>query len=506
MNAPEDVTNSSPGDVRQMFEIRNADGELLPPERLPGRRALAGEENPQELVRYVWRSTGEERWSMVKASAVKDANGAPILAISVMEDLTEHMRSEAAQRFLSTASKALGESLDYEKTLAAVADAAVPSLGDWCLVEILDKHNELTLVALAHSDGENPTAAEAIRELYESRMEAEVGPANVIRTGEAEFYPEITPELLDRATDNPVRRQLVESLGIRSGIAAPITGRGRTIGVFTLISASSRRLYTETDLATALELGRRAGSAIENARLHTDRTRMLRTMQRSLIPPRLPEMPGVDLAAHFRPAEIDPEVGGDFYDVFQMPDGSWALVIGDVCGKGPDAAAVTALARYTIRTAAMRDTEPEGILSTLNGALIEQAEDDRFCTVAFAKLHPGNGSCGLEIVSAGHPLPVKITGDVSQALGTPGTLLGVVPTPDLPRVEAHLDPGDLLMLYTDGLSAGLHPDDTEYAVEITTGLRPKSAQDAVDRIDAAAAQSREGPRRDDIAIVVASKH
>jgi sigma-B regulation protein RsbU (phosphoserine phosphatase) len=201
---------------------------------------------------------------------------------------------------------------------------------------------------------------------------------------------------------------------------------------------------------------------------------------------------------------VDVDVSGDFYDAFALPDGSIALVIGDVCGKGPEAAAITALARYTIRTVAMNSSEPEEILRMLNRALLDQVSDDRFCTVAIARLRQ-NGGTGraVDLVSGGHPLPVLIGGSEPRAVGEPGTLLGVVPDPALPVHTVELDGGEALVLYTDGLAAGSTTDDVGFALSVMRDVEVGTAQETIEAIEQAAISGQAAPRRDDVAIVVA---
>jgi serine phosphatase RsbU (regulator of sigma subunit) len=196
-------------------------------------------------------------------------------------------------------------------------------------------------------------------------------------------------------------------------------------------------------------------------------------------------------------------VGGDFYDAFTLPDGSSALVMGDVCGKGPEAAALTALSRYTIRAAAMDETDPQVILNRLNDALIDQVTDGRFVTLAFARVSNTPEGLALETISAGHPLPLITRGGVARAIGAPGTLLGVVPDPDLPVTRSILNSDESLVLYTDGLSAGQTTDDTSYALALLDGLSLNGSGDSAQVINLAAIAKQSEPNRDDVAILVA---
>src|SRR3954452_6363438 len=160
--------------------------------------------------------------------------------------------------------------------------------------------------------------------------------------------------------------QEITAIGMRSSIVVPMTTRGRTIGALTFVNGASGRRFDEQDVELAQELGRRCATAVDNARLYTERSYIARTLQESLLPVELPDIPGVEAAARFRPTGEGNEVGGDFYDMFETGNRGWTVVMGDVCGKGPDAAAVTVPARYTLCAAAMPVRRPSRSLALLN--------------------------------------------------------------------------------------------------------------------------------------------
>ncbi len=482
--------------------LRDEEGQPFDQNELPSRRALRGEVNPTASLRWVLNSTGEEIWAFVRSRAVLDADGVPTLAITVLENQTDRRREELAQGFLSDASKQLGESLDFNSALRTVARAAVPAMADWCTIELVSPSGSLETVAVAHAEPRMEEDLWEFREKFPPR-DPDHGPARVLKTGDSELFGEFEPDAIkDYYGDSEMSRAL-ERLAPRSTMITPIVSRGRTIGTISMSLTRAGTQFTDFDVETAEELGRRAGIALDNARLHTERMRMLESLQKSLIPARLPELPGLDLSAQFRPAEVEAEVGGDFYDAFELPDGSAALVMGDVCGKGPEAAALTALARYTIRATAMDQSDPQAILAHLNAALIEQVTDGRFCTLAFVKIADAPDGQVAEVVSAGHPLPIMLAPDGPRAIGEPGTLLGVVPDPDLPVARVPLAAGSSLVLYTDGLSAGQTTDDTAYALELIAGLSINGNRDIAGLIDRQALRLQSAPNRDDTAILAA---
>jgi serine phosphatase RsbU (regulator of sigma subunit) len=254
-----------------------------------------------------------------------------------------------------------------------------------------------------------------------------------------------------------------------------------------MVWAESGRRYDESDLELAEELGRRAAVAIDNARLFRERSHVARTLQQSLLPPELPQVPGVELGANYHAAE-EMEVGGDFYDVFDTGDGGWGVVMGDVCGRGADAAALTALARYTVRAAAMQDRRPSTILRTLNEAIVRQRPDYSFATVAYLRLRPDGDGVRVTVATGGHPLPLLLRrdGTVEEA-GSPGTLLGVFEDPELTDVVVQMSPGDAILLYTDGVteSRGDGPIYGEERLkELLATCAGAGAQQIADRIEA----------------------
>jgi serine phosphatase RsbU (regulator of sigma subunit) len=327
----------------------------------------------------------------------------------------------------------------------------------------------------------------------------------VIRTGQAELYPEIPDEMLrDGAQSEEHYRALVE-FGMRSAIIVPLITRGRTIGALTFVSGNSGRRFDEQDVELAQELARRCATAIDNARLYTERSYIARTLQESLLPIELPDIPGVEAAARFRPTGEGNEVGGDFYDMFETGTRGWAVVMGDVCGKGPDAAAVTALARYTLRAAAMRERLPSRSLAVLNEALLRQRDDRRFCTVAYAYIEKLDRGARVGVACGGHPLPLLLREDGRvEAVGEPGTLLGVVPDPDLEDRAVTLEPGDSLIFYTDGVieSRGDSHIDERRLAELIGTCAGAGADAIAAKVEEAAVLSQGGNPRDDIAVLV----
>ena len=397
--------------IMARWELLTPDGEPLPVATLPGRRALMGEEPDAELVKFIDRESGEVRWSRIKAKPARDADGSVRLAINVIEDVTELKQVEQSQRFLAEASRVLADSLEYESTLAAIARLAVPGVADWCAVDLGgDAPGDLDRVAVAHVDPAKVTLAEEIAERYPADPRADRGVHHVLRTGESELWPDIPDALIVEAAKDDEHLRLIRELGMVSAMVVPMRVRERVLGVISFVSAESGRRFTDADLRLAEELALRAAAAVENARLYRARTKIAQTLQASLLPPLLPEVAGVEAGALYRAAGEEHEVGGDFYDLFATTENHWFAVIGDVCGKGAEAAAVTALARYTIRAAAAQRSSPAAILRWVNEAMLREGTT-RFCTIAVAHLDRSAATTRLTVAVGGHPTPILLRAD-----------------------------------------------------------------------------------------------
>ncbi|MEA2244750.1 MAG: hypothetical protein QOD24_4306 [Solirubrobacteraceae bacterium] len=489
---------TAPMQLLERFTNFNEDGTPLSVEQLPGRHVLQGREARPLVVRAINRQTGEERWRLTKSTPVLGPDGQVRLAVNVIEDITDSKRAEFSQRLLADASAVLASSLDYTSTLQRVADLAVPALADWCSVSV-PRGDVLEQVAVAHSDPGMVELAREYAQRWPQRIDAPDGAAAVMRSGEPQLISEITDELFDLAPLEDEQRAELRKLGLYSVIVVPLGSAERTLGVLSLVSAESHRRFSEADLALAQELGRRAGTALENARLYTQLEQVATTLQRSLLPPALPSPPGWRFHSLYMPAGGESEVGGDFYDVFPTAAG-WMALMGDVVGRGPAAAALTAMARYTLRTAGSLVGTPTMGLARLNENLRERGEM-ALCTVAIALLRDDSNQASL--VCAGHPLPYLVRGGEVRAVGRTGPLLGAFEHGHWLAAGVDLEPGDVLVLYTDGVLDAKGPGDRfgeERLEHALTGAT--SAEDAVERIRAAL-ESFAGPEQDDDTAVLA---
>jgi PAS domain S-box-containing protein len=418
---------------------------------------------------------------------------------------TQAEEAATRARFLAEASVILDQSLDYEDTLATVSRLVVPWLADWCVVELVEADGSLRRVNVAHVDPAKVELAAEWSRRYPTDPSSPSGTYAVARTGTSQIVPEISNEMLTAAARDEDHLSIIRSLGMRSAMIVPMIARGRTLGVITFIAAETGRRYGDDDLLLAEELARRAATSIDNARLYEERSYIARTLQQSLLPPHLPEIVGIELAAHYRPVGEGNDVGGDFYDIFDLYGDSWAVVIGDVCGKGANAAALTALVRYTVRAIATPDKPPSEILRLVNDAILRQRSDNRFSTVVYARVRRTGSGARVELTSGGHPLPLLVRSDGEvEVLGEPGTLLGVVPDPTLHDVAVDLAPGDTLVLYTDGVTEAGAPHNLltpEQLAQLAARCRGDGAAEIVACLESAAVEASSGAPHDDIAIV-----
>jgi GAF domain-containing protein/anti-sigma regulatory factor (Ser/Thr protein kinase) len=292
-------------------------------------------------------------------------------------------------------------------------------------------------------------------------------------------------------------------LPVRSYLAVPvIASTGDVLGGL-FFGHPEPGMFSDEDERMVGGIAAQSAIAIENARLYQERTRTAQTLQRALLPPSLPEPEGLLFAAGYRAAGAGNEVGGDFYDVFEQSDGSFAVVVGDVCGKGPQAAAVTALARYTLRAHAVAALRPSYLLARLNDALLRQHAPG-FVTAVLARVELTPEGARMEVTSAGHPAPVLARAAAAAPLGEIGTPLGIASDPDLPETAVDLLPGDVVAFYTDGVTEAAAPrvllDESDLA-DLVAARAASGPAAVVEALEQTAVRIADGQPRDDIAVL-----
>ncbi|SDO73558.1 SpoIIE family protein phosphatase [Actinacidiphila guanduensis] len=365
--------------------------------------------------------------------------------------------------FLVEASDLLAGTLERDQTLALMAQMTVPTLASWCAVYTIAEQSEPELAFVLHEDEDR---IDGIKALLQQVRPPEPDPTPGARIWTAPA---------DAAHSSALRASL-RSLGVGSGsgsrpasgpgialataaavggetVVLPLVARNRVIGMLTLGKATDERFRQEI-LELAEDLSRRAALALDNARLYSERTAISQALQRSLLPPELPHVPGVEVEVVYRAAGEGNEVGGDFYDLFPIREGCWGFAIGDVCGTGPEAAAVTGLARHALRLLGREGFGGPSVLELLNAAILDEGARSRFLTLLYGELWPKeDGSAELRMVCAGHPLPLRLRPDGSvEPAADPQPLLGVMDDLELYEQSVTLDPGDVLLCVTDGVT------------------------------------------------------
>ncbi|RAJ38382.1 serine phosphatase RsbU (regulator of sigma subunit) [Kitasatospora sp. SolWspMP-SS2h] len=377
-------------------------------------------------------------------------------ALAIERHQVEQGRSAAEARekaarddlaFLLRASTALSADLDHTEVLKRLATLCVPDLAPLSAVDVLET-GRLRRVATAAPD-------EPARRLLASHGQDDPtdGPA---------------ARVLDSGLSEVARRPPTEAgpwaeLDVTAYLCVPLTDGGRLFGTLTLLSTGGRTFDGRT-VVLAEELARRAASAARNALQYAQRAALARDLQAGLLLPDLPDLPGAEVATHYHPAGEGLEVGGDFYDVFPLEGDRWAFMLGDVSGRGARAAATTALVRNTARAVAPLLADPEAVVQAVNRALTawHNQNGTGFVTLVYGHFVPTATGLDIELIRAGHTLPLHLTAEDTRPVHSEGLLLGIMPRPRLETRRLHLDPGQSLVLYTDGITEARDGDGEQF--------------------------------------------
>jgi serine phosphatase RsbU (regulator of sigma subunit) len=403
--------------------------------------------------------------------------------------------------FLAKVSQELASSLDYQSTLRNVARLAVPTLADFCVVQIL-VDGRLRAVALEHVNPAKIAVAQEMEQRFPAMQDFPAGPAAVARTGVSERVERITDADLALLARNDEHLQMVRQIGPRSALFVPLTIHGRVLGALSLISAESGREYTKRDLEVAEDVGRRAALAIDNAHLHSETREVAIRLQRAVLPEALPNLPGWELAAMCHPAGRT-EVGGDFYDAVALEDGRLAIVVGDVMGRGVGAAAAMAQMRSAIRAYIAIDPEPDQVMANLDRLLARDAVA-RLVTLIYLVADPDTDS--VTLVHAGHlpPLLVDPTGGVQLLSLPPSIPLGAGPD-ERRSITVPLSPGAGVLAFTDGLVERRAEDIDAGLARLAKFAATIPAGELARRLPELVAAMRDDERQDDVTVLVAQR-
>ena len=418
------------------------------------------------------------------------------LSVVIRDDRSHahQLRSRGSLALLAEASEMFAGTLDVQLALTLAAQLVVPRFAAWSTVLTSYEHAP-RLVAVAHGD-------ERRLEDLQKAMSGPEGLALAVR---------LIGELVDQRPQLLSGDELPELMGEdRRGdvLAVPLVARHRLLGL--LLVGRSSGSYGSDDVGLLTDLARRAALAVDNARLYEERTAIAQALQASLLPSTLPVAIGVEFGARYAAAGEGNEVGGDFYDVFGMADGGWGMTIGDVCGKGAEAAAITGMARNVLRLLTQDGFSPPAALRRLNDVILELGERGRFCTTTLGTVHGRHDDVVVRLSSAGHPPPVLLRRDGSaEFIGRSGTVLGVVESVDVEDDTVVLTPGDALVFYTDGVTerrsgSQMYGDDRLLAC--LQKAKGHSADALAGSVEADVRAFGAGPTRDDLAVLVVRCH
>ncbi len=546
----EELYGFAPGSFDGTYE---AYASRLHPEDRPAVEAVLAELLRQRSPSYhvehrTVLPTGEVRWFASTGQLSLDEDGEPRELIGVAMDVTDRRRAElerelareaegrarseadASRRrmqllarssrrrmqMLARASSLLDAPLDLDATLQQVGELAIREIADWCTVDVLVE-GRVHRVAVAHRDPTMIALAHALQARYPTDPQNPML-SEMLRTLEPVLVPEITEDMLRGAARDDEHLSMLRSLNLTSYLAVPLVAGTQGVGTMLLASSHGRTLDQE-DVDLAVELGRRAGAAVDKTRLYEELSHTATTLQASLLPPALPSIPGLGLSAHYSSGTEGIDIGGDYYDVFRTSTSRWWVVLGDVCGKGPGAAALAAAVRYSLRALAPDTDDPAELVRRLNDLLLAGSWGERFTTLVIVtfSVDPGDGDAepsaplGLALVSGGHPPPLLRRGDGTvEAVIGPGTLVGVLPEVDVKVVELELFHGDTLLLYTDGATEARDSAGEQIGqgalVEILAGSGgPDHVGTVAEEIARALARRATGGFNDDLALLALTR-
>jgi PAS domain S-box-containing protein len=486
-------------DLRGSFDLYDESGSPLAVGAFPAMRALEGEQTKPEIVRAISHESGEEFWLRARSRTVPGPASQPLWAVTALEDVSDLKRAELEHGLLGRTGELLASSIDYREMLERIAKLAIPELADWCSVNVPGPGGVLEQVALAHPDPERAAAVARLLDDAPLNVHDQSAPAQVLRSGEPLVVDDITPYMESFARDEEHLGRM-KQLEMGSMMVLPMRVGGEVIGTLNFVNDRDRRPFDSFDVRLGRRIAERATIALENARLATERSEIAETLQHGLLPPPIPSIPGWSVAALYRPAGAENEVGGDFYEVFPFPSG-WMVAVGDVTGRGARAAAVTSMARHTLRTATGLTGDPVVALAALNRALLARP-DMALCSVVLIALPSNPGTDTVEMAAAGHPAPMLLRAAGVEETACEGPVLGAFADAAWKPVTAEIRPGELLIAYTDGVTeanSGTERFGEERLREQLARIPTPAA--AVSRVERALERFTSGDLDDDAAVV-----
>ena len=485
------------------------------------RDALASREH-RTVTLLNYRKDGTAFWNELSLSPVFDATGELTHYVGIQSDVTtrvaveqereRHLAAERAARsaaeraqrrlaLLAEATSMLAATLDVDESLDRLTSLAVPMMADFCTVHLLTPDGKVQRVAARHRDESKQPLLRRLEELQPAGLADGSHTSQVLRGGPAERV-EIDEDVLVAGITDERLREVYRELSPRCALVVPLRAHSQVLGVLALFTDGSGRTYDDEDLVTAADLARRAALTVDNARLYQREHEVAEQLQRSLLP-QLPTIPGLDRWARYLPGSTAAQVGGDWYDVFRLPDGPVGIAIGDVMGHDLAAAASMGQLRSVLQSYAWQGSEPDVVLDRLD-QLVQGLDMAQLATCAYGRLElPSDGRPGrLRLANAGHLPPALRAPDGSVRLVAtdPSLLVGAALGTDRATIEEPVEPGTVLVLYTDGLveHRGRELDEGLRALQEALRSAPDDAQGISEHLLAELA----GDLEDDVALLV----
>ncbi|MGB8651022.1 MAG: SpoIIE family protein phosphatase, partial [Mycobacteriales bacterium] len=499
-------------------------------------RFLQGPETDQETVRALakalqdevhvvvtllnYRKDGTAFWNELSVSPVYDGHGTLTHFVGIQADVTSrvlaeqeraaHLSAERSARrdaeraqrrlaLLAEATTMLAATLDVDAALDRLSHLVVPALGDFCTIHLLDEQSALRQVTSRHVDASKQDLLAVVEERQPGSLTDAAATASVLRGEGPVLIERLGDDYFDDKVTDPELRQAYRALGIESAMVVPLTARRQVLGALGLFSSGSGRAFDDNDLATAADLARRAALAVDNARLYQREHEVAEALQRSMLPV-LPEVPGIDRAARYLPSHTAGQVGGDWYDLLQLPDGHVGIAVGDVMGHDLAAAAAMGQLRSVLRSYAWQGGTPAQVLDHMD-QLVQGLGMAQLATSIYARLDPASGR--LTYANAGHLPPALRTPDGEVVFLREGqsVLVGAIPDADRCEASVTLESGSVLVLYTDGLVEDRERDLDDGLALLAESLA--AAPDDADGIcDAVTTDLSTATRADDVALLV----
>ena len=482
------------------------------------------EERPVTVTLLNYRKDGSAFWNELSLSPVYAAQGALTHFVGIQADVTarvlaeqereRHLAAERAARtdaeraqrrlaLLAEATSMLAATLDVDESLDRLTSLVVPLMADWCTVHLLDGAGGVQRVAARHRDPAKAALLRRLESLQPNGLSADSQTVKVLRGG-APVLVQVDDQLIDTGTRDPELAELIRQVGVTSAMLLPLRARRQVLGVLSLFSDGSGRTFDEDDLAMAADLGRRAALTVDNARLYSREHEVAEQLQRSLLP-QLTAIRGLDHAARYLPGSTAAQVGGDWYDLFQLPDGAVGIAVGDVMGHDMTAAAAMGQLRSVLQSYAWQGSAPAVVLDRLD-QLVQGLDMAQLATCLYGRLEPGTAGvpARLRLANAGHLPPALRAPDGSVRLvdTSASLLVGAALGTVREEVELEVQPGSVLVLYTDGLVEHRGRGIEQGLTELAEALRTAPDTDAEAVCEHLLAELAYGDLDDDVALLV----